>query len=143
MKALKTYIYPQNLKAKPHLWLWGLRDFVILALCVLLSLVLLVHSGFLLPLALTLCFAFMTIRMEDTTVISRWILGFPLRATTISSDRDTGTVGLIPMYWIRRWMRVWLWPSRGCAEGCGCGRRSGDEWQTEAPEKAAWGRLPL
>ena len=28
---MKTYIYPQNLKAKPHLWLWGMRDFVILA----------------------------------------------------------------------------------------------------------------
>lgn len=77
MKYLKTYIYPQNLKAKPHLWLWGLRDFVILALCVLLSLVLLVHSGFLLPLALTLCFAFMTIRMEDTTVMD--YLGYATR----------------------------------------------------------------
>lgn len=29
---MKTYIYPQNLKAKPHLWLWGMRDFVILAI---------------------------------------------------------------------------------------------------------------
>lgn len=74
---MKTYIYPQNLKAKPHLWLWGLRDFVILTLCVLLSLVLLVHSGFLLPLALTLCFAFMTIRMEDTTVMD--YLGYATR----------------------------------------------------------------
>ncbi len=74
---MKTYIYPQNLKAKPHLWLWGLRDFVILALCVLLSLVLLVHSGLMLPLALTLCFAFMTIRMEDTTVMD--YLGYATR----------------------------------------------------------------
>ncbi len=74
---LRTYIYPQNLKAKPHLWLWGLRDFVILALCVLLSLVLLVHSGLMLPLALTLCFAFMTIRMEDTTVMD--YLGYAAR----------------------------------------------------------------
>ncbi len=74
---MRTYIYPQNLKAKPHLWLWGLRDFVILALCVLLSLVLLVHSGLMLPLALTLCFAFMTIRMEDTTVMD--YLGYATR----------------------------------------------------------------
>ena len=77
MRSVKTYIYPQNLKAKPHLWLWGLRDFVILALCVLLSLVLLVHSGLMLPLALTLCFAFMTIRMEDTTVMD--YLGYATR----------------------------------------------------------------
>ncbi len=74
---MRTYIYPQNLKAKPHLWLWGLRDFVILALCVLLSLVLLVHSGLMLPLALTLCFAFMTIRMEETTVMD--YLGYATR----------------------------------------------------------------
>ena len=62
---MKTYIYPQNLKAKPHLWLWGMRDFVILAIAALLSVVLLVHSGLLFPLAGALCFAFMTIRMED------------------------------------------------------------------------------
>ena len=66
---MKTYIYPQNLKAKPHLWLWGMRDFVILALLVLLSAVLLAHSGFLAPMAGALCFAFVTIRMEDTTVM--------------------------------------------------------------------------
>ncbi len=66
---MKTYIYPQNLKAKPHLWLWGMRDFVILALLVLLSAVLLVYSGLLAPMAGALCFAFVTIRMEDTTVM--------------------------------------------------------------------------
>lgn len=66
---MKTYIYPQNLKAKPHLWLWGMRDFVILALLVLLSAVLLVRSGLLAPMAGALCFAFVTIRMEDTTVM--------------------------------------------------------------------------
>lgn len=66
---MKTYIYPQNLKAKPHLWLWGMRDFVILALLVLLSAVLLVHSGLLAPMAGALCFTFVTIRMEDTTVM--------------------------------------------------------------------------
>ena len=57
---MKTYIYPQNLKAKPHLWLWGMRDFVMLF-----------------PLAGALCFAFMTIRMEDTTVMD--YLGYAVR----------------------------------------------------------------
>lgn len=73
---MKTYIYPQNLKAKPHLWLWGMRDFVILALLVLLSAVLLVHSGLLAPMA-GACFAFVTIRMEDTTVMD--YLSYALR----------------------------------------------------------------
>ena len=54
---MTQYIYPQNLKAKANLWLWGLRDFVILSIAVLISVVLLVHSGMLLPAALSMCFA--------------------------------------------------------------------------------------
>ena len=54
---MKTYIYPQNLKAKPHLWLWGMRDFVILAIAALLWVVLMVNSRLVLPLAGALCFA--------------------------------------------------------------------------------------
>lgn len=38
-----TYIYPQNLKATANLWLWGLRDFVILCVAALISAVALVH----------------------------------------------------------------------------------------------------
>ena len=66
---MTQYIYPQNLKAKANLWLWGLRDFVILSIAVLISVVLLVHSGILLPAALSMCFAVLTIRMDDTTVL--------------------------------------------------------------------------
>ena len=32
---MKTYLYPQNLKARANLWLWSLRDFVILCAAVL------------------------------------------------------------------------------------------------------------
>ena len=32
---MKTYLYPQNLKARANLWLWSLRDFVILCADVL------------------------------------------------------------------------------------------------------------
>ena len=28
---MTTYIYPQNLRAKANLWLWSLRDFLIIA----------------------------------------------------------------------------------------------------------------
>lgn len=66
---MKTYIYPKNLKAKAQLWLWSLRDFVILAAAALLSAAVLIQSGSLLPAALTLCFGFLAIRMEDTTVL--------------------------------------------------------------------------
>ena len=65
---MKTYIYPKNLKAKAQLWLWSLRDFVILAAAALLSAAVL-QSGSLIPAALTLGYGFLSIRLEDTTVL--------------------------------------------------------------------------
>ena len=41
---MKTYLYPQNLKARANLWLWSLRDFVILCAAVLVSACLLYTS---------------------------------------------------------------------------------------------------
>lgn len=71
---MTVYIYPQNLKAGASLWLWGMRDFVILCVAALLSVVLLVQLKWLLPAALTLCFGFLTIRHDETTVLDfvRW-----------------------------------------------------------------------
>lgn len=66
---MAQYLYPQNLKATANLWLWGLRDFVILDVAALLSIVLLVRLRMAVPLALTLCFGFLTIRLEDSTVL--------------------------------------------------------------------------
>lgn len=63
------YLYPQNLKAAANLWFWSLRDFVILAVAVLLSIILLVELRILFPIALTLSYGFLTIRLEDTTVL--------------------------------------------------------------------------
>ena len=66
---MKLYIYPQNLKATANLWLWSLRDFALICVGLLLSLVALTQMGLLLPLALTAAFAFLSIRMEDLTVL--------------------------------------------------------------------------
>lgn len=66
---MTRYIYPQNLKATANLWLWGLRDFVILCIAALLSIFALVETGIVLPAALTLGFGFLTIRLEDSTVL--------------------------------------------------------------------------
>lgn len=66
---MTTYLYPQNLKATANLWFWGLRDFVILIIAALLSVVALVQLRIVIPAAVTLCFGFLTIRMEDTTVL--------------------------------------------------------------------------
>ena len=44
---MKTYLYPQNLKARANLWLWSLRDFVILCAAVLVSAVIFLNYGYL------------------------------------------------------------------------------------------------
>ena len=59
---MTQYIYPQNLKATANLWLWSLRDFVILAVA-------LVQLHIFLPAVAVLCYGFLTIRMDDTTVL--------------------------------------------------------------------------
>lgn len=75
---MTQYIYPQNLKAAASLWLWGMRDFVILCIAALLSAVALVQLGWVLPLALTLCFGFLTIRHDETTILDflRWAVRY-------------------------------------------------------------------
>ena len=66
---MTTYLYPQNLKATANLWLWSLKDFLILAVAALFSALVLVQLRIYLPDAVTLCYGFLTIRMDDTTVL--------------------------------------------------------------------------
>ena len=66
---MTTYLYPQNQKATANLWLWSLKDFAVLGIAALLSIVMLVQLKFFVPAAATLCFGFLTIRMDDTTVL--------------------------------------------------------------------------
>lgn len=63
------YLYPQNLKATANLWLWGLRDFCVIGIAALLSVVLLVYTHIFVPAVATLSYAFLTIRMDNTTVL--------------------------------------------------------------------------
>ena len=63
------YIYPQNLKAAANMWLWSLRDFAIMGVAALLSIVILVELHLMPPAAATLCYGFLTIRMDDTTIL--------------------------------------------------------------------------
>lgn len=66
---MTQYLYPQNLKATANLWLWGLRDFAALGVAALLSIAALVQLGWLIPAAVTLCFGFLTIRRDDSTIL--------------------------------------------------------------------------
>lgn len=63
------YLYPQNLKATANLWLWGMRDIAILGISTLLSIVVLVETELVIPVAATLCYGFLTIRLDDITVL--------------------------------------------------------------------------
>lgn len=66
---MKEYLYPKNLKAKANLWLWGMKDFIILAVIALVAIVLFVVTGWIAPVAIALCFAVLTIRKDDMTVL--------------------------------------------------------------------------
>ena len=66
---MTQYLYPQILKATANLWLWSLKDFMIMGIAALLSIIILVNTGFAIPAAATLCFGFLTIRMDDTTIL--------------------------------------------------------------------------
>ena len=71
---MKRYLYPRNLKAVTRMWLWGLRDFTILGIAAMLSVFALVKLGTMIPASLTLCFGFLTVRLEETTILDfiRW-----------------------------------------------------------------------
>ena len=81
-----TYIYPQNLKATANLWLWGLRDFTILCVCALLSVLSLTQLGFMIPAAATLCFGFLTIRLDETTVLD--FIRYAVRYFTTAENEE-------------------------------------------------------
>lgn len=66
---MTQYLYPQNLKATANLWLWSLKDFCILGISALLSIVILVQIRIVIPAAMTLCYGFLTIRIDDTTIL--------------------------------------------------------------------------
>ena len=63
------YIYPNDLKAKPTLWLWALRDVAVIGVCLVLSVLALVELGLLLPLICTVLYAFLSIRLEEASIL--------------------------------------------------------------------------
>lgn len=65
----QQFIYPQNLKAEAKLWLWNLKDLAVLGIAMLISVLALSQIGLFLPMALTLVYGFLTIRLDDMTVL--------------------------------------------------------------------------
>ncbi|ACL77059.1 hypothetical protein [Ruminiclostridium cellulolyticum] len=63
------YIYPDNLKSKPILWLWQLRDISIIGIGCLISVFMLSQLRMLLPATVTALYGFLSIRFEDTSIL--------------------------------------------------------------------------
>ena len=65
----QQYIYPQNMRTQAKLWFWNLKDVIILAIALTISVVSWAKLGFILPAALTLGYAFLSIRMDEYSVL--------------------------------------------------------------------------
>ena len=63
------YIYPENLKAKPMLWLWLLRDIAIIGVAALISVFALVNGSSMAPLVVTVLYAFLSIQVDGSSIL--------------------------------------------------------------------------
>lgn len=63
------YIYPDNLKAAPTLWLWRLKDITIGGLLAVLGAILYVYAGSFLIAAIAGMYLFLTIRFDDACIL--------------------------------------------------------------------------
>lgn len=72
------YIYPDNLKAKPTMWLWALRDVAVIGIGLLISVFALARLGIFTPVVLTAVYTFLTIRMADASILDfiRYAFGY-------------------------------------------------------------------
>ena len=66
---LKTYIYPENLRATVKLWFWNVRDFIIICGGIILSVIVFVNLWNVLPIAATVCYGFLSLRVDDTAIM--------------------------------------------------------------------------
>ena len=63
------FIYPENLKAKPMLWLWLLRDIAIIGVAALIAVVAQVNGGSMAPLVVTVLYAFLSIQVDGSSIL--------------------------------------------------------------------------
>ena len=98
------YIYPDNLKAAPTLWLWRLRDLTVGGLLAVFGVVTLTQFGTPLFAAIAALYLFLTIRFEDACILDfirkagvyfigrprlyRWASPFQLEVTENENYRE-------------------------------------------------------
>ena len=62
-------MYPDNLKGKPILWLWYLRDIGIIGISAILSVLCITRADFYFPMAVVAVYGFLSIRFDDTSIL--------------------------------------------------------------------------
>ncbi len=70
---MKTYIYPENLRAAVKLWFWNIRDFLMICAGIIVSIMIFAKLWTPVPMAVTACFAFLTLRTEDSSIMDYMI----------------------------------------------------------------------
>ena len=65
----KQYLYPQNMKTKQKLWIWSIKDVIIVGIAAVPAILSAVKLGFYIPAALVAIYAFLSIRMDDQSVL--------------------------------------------------------------------------
>jgi hypothetical protein len=65
----KQYLYPQNMRTEAKLWFWSLKDVIILAVALTLSVVSWAKLNFIVPAAMTLVYGFISMRLDETSVL--------------------------------------------------------------------------
>ena len=73
MVKIKTYIYPENLRASVKLWFWSVRDFIILCVGIVVSVAVIAELWNIIPAAVTLCYAFLSLRADESSVMDYMI----------------------------------------------------------------------
>lgn len=65
----RQYLYPQNMRTEAKLWFWGLKDIIILAIALTLSVVSWAKLSFVLPAALSLIYGVLSMRLDESSVL--------------------------------------------------------------------------
>lgn len=65
----KQYLYPQNMRTQTKLWLWSLKDIIILGIALTISVVSWAKLGFVIPAVLTAVYAILTMRMDENSIL--------------------------------------------------------------------------
>ena len=62
------YYYPENLKGKPTLWFWKLKDIALIGIAMLISSVLYIEFKIMAPLIISACYTILTIQIDGTSI---------------------------------------------------------------------------